>query len=286
MPKSKKPAVSEKDGTPERIIHVRTGDTSELIKVSAAALAQATQPIQEPLKSTHPAIHKLCDSAIQNGDIEAVRELVKIGLIVSDVLLVAAHSHDNILTYVRGLYTIPVSMPAIAEKADLAMEIVRDIFGFGSELPIKIRKPKGGRSRFKGTESPTQIALDLLAAFEKERPHKDKYYYAEWYASALKVKNTKRFESDFDSEPGERLNAEQMLYFDVVLLPDFKGDDYLTWANVGARVMVDGCSQILGVPPIPDAWRAMAKKRKGKLGALRDIVRNELESGFKAIVPS
>lgn len=283
MPKSKKPAASKEKGTLSRKFTLRLGDTSELRKASDAAIAEQKELLYEPLKSGHPALHKLCEAATRQGDIEAARELVRIGILVADTIVLAGYSHENILNYIRGLYTMPIAISAIREKADLTMEIMRDVFGFGSDMPIQIHKPAGGQ-RFKTSTSPTQIALNLFEVFEKERLHKDDKGYSELRASVLKVKKTGWFETIVACEPGEKAYPEHLLYMDIKLLPELEGTDYATWAEVGAKVMVDGCNQIQGVPQIPAEWVAMAKKRKGKVGALRDIVCKMLESGFKSIM--
>jgi hypothetical protein len=92
---------------------------------------------------------------------------------------------------------------------------------------------------------------------------------------------------------------EERLHLAVWALPELEGEkridgevisagNAVEWASVGARLMVDGCRFISGIPEIPAKWSESASKAKkgSPKGRLRDAVRKRLEKGFESIAPN
>lgn len=195
-------------------------------------------------------------------------------------------------------------LQAMPELGDMWTKYMREEMKLGSNFSVRTQNTKGGQKRFKLKSAPSSIAYQLFCIMQSMRCSEvqvapSNVQSIEQAQRQLKVKEDLQKQSQAERRlilsiledcnitcDANEMNNFLRLMTDIMLLPELRGTNYTEWAAVGARLMVDGDGHvpIQGIPPIPDEWRAKARKRKGTLGVLRDYVRKELESGFKSIV--
>jgi len=242
-------------------------------------------PLVAAFKNTRPnplgQLHELLLAA-RDGNKDAVQKLIYLGNIISLTIIVAAKQHDSARAVLAAAPTVPVALSAFDEEIETMVQCLRQI-GLGQAIPLRTTY-KTGRKRFKDVSSPAFVARELfnILALQMNKT----YSPSEKEAAVTQMKT-------------EPLTAEQRLEMDVFALaplatnPIDETGRFLKlgtpehWADVGARLMVDGCGTIAFIPAIPDAWKKAAtlSMKRGSVGKLRDEVRKNLESGFKAIAP-
>lgn len=235
--------------------------------------------------AAYPDLLNLCTAA-KAGDHAAFQAIYEIGLGVSMSYMKAVGAHTDFRQSVRTRNVVPGPIFAARDLTDQFLTFLWDTVGFGRELQFRTAPAKGGPKRFKAQAAPSFVAYELFWLISDYRLNVAPTE-VEATRKGLKAEmRLKASEQPLTEEARTLLLEQYFLLIELALLPDLKGTNYLKWAEVGARAMVDLTLPNLNLPPIPPEWQTKASKRKGKVGALRDIVRKELESGFKALTPS
>lgn len=224
----------------------------------------------------------LMQRTVEKGDPADSKVLIQVGLAVTQTLGIAARLHAEVAEQAKSSFLYPICISAFEAEAEEMFRFWREDVGLGGKCGLKVRKGSG-RLAFEGIDSGSFVARHLFLVME----------------SARNKTFTDKQKGDIQDIMQTYLDAPQRLHFDVWALPALEGDkrsgkEIVSWGNaskwaaVGAKLMVDKCPFISGVPEIPDKWLESAKKaKKGTLeGRLRDAVRKRLEKGFESIAPN
>jgi len=224
----------------------------------------------------------LMQRTVEKGDPADSKVLIQVGLAVTQTLEIAARLHAEVAEQAKSSFLYPICISAFEAEAEEMFRFWREDVGLGGKCGLKVRKGSG-RLAFEGIDSGSFVARHLFLVMESAR---NKTFTAE-------KKNTiKRKMQTY-------LDAPQRLHLDVWALSELEGRKFsgkesasegnaVVWAEVGAKLMVDGCRFISGIPEIPAKWRGAANKAKkgSPKGRLRDAVRKRLEKGFESIAPN
>ena len=238
--------------------------------------------------SDYPALFELCNVALQDGDPEAAEHIRKVGVAIADVLYYSAFGHEGIRQVLEDADAMPISLSPFKDSASQHIDNIYEHLRFGKKLSCKITHSKGGPKRFRSVSAPSSVAYGLYLVMEPYVIPESETDRREAKRLAIRnaIDNLDKNDPDFLKKL-EKWEFEKAITF----LPTLTEETSWKWAEVGAQAMVDfrewvddaDMLPVNQMPSIPEKWIAAAAKRKGKTGALRDMVCKNLESGFKSI---
>jgi hypothetical protein len=240
-----------------------------------------------------PDLKKLCEAVLFYKDIStattAAMELNLVGLAICDVFFYGVGVRDELRHVIHDAEVIPIMLPSVRTVAYQQIDFIYKALGLGQNLKFKTVEAKtGGRKPFNSPLSPSLIAFRLFHIMERfVIPKEDTERWDKHFRETKSIKDALDRDAPYYLENSDRLALSDA----IVSLPKLTGTTaYVDWAEAGAWLLVDHWSAYLRLdddplPALPAKWVAAAAKRKGKKGALRDIVRKKLEIGFKAITP-
>lgn len=224
----------------------------------------------------------LMQRTVEKGDPADSNMLIQVGLAVTQSLGIAARLHAKVAEQAKSSFLYPICISAFEAEAEEMLRFWREDVGLGGKCGLKVKKG-AGRPAFESIDSGSFVARRLFLIME----------------SARNKTFTATEKSVIKGKMQSYLGAPQRLHLDVWTLPALEGEkrsgnklvsqgSAVVWAEVGAKLMVDKCPFISGIPEIPDNWGESAKKAtKGTWkGRLRDAVRKRLEKGFESIAPN
>jgi hypothetical protein len=227
--------------------------------------------------------------ATHEGDTEASLVLIRVGIALSQSLEIAVRLHPKIAEQAKHSLLFPVCLSAFEVEAQETIRFFREEVRLGNANGLRTSR-QSGRKPFGAPDDGSCIARRLFLVMKEARASVDR-------------DNRTLFSNVEKSKAKEVMQTygtpEERLHLAVWALPELEGEkridgevisagNAVEWASVGARLMVDGCRFISGIPEIPAKWSESASKAKkgSPKGRLRDAVRKRLEKGFESIAPN